>query len=94
MRILLVCFTLALMGLAISPAVAHPMGYYNYGYYALHHRYYPRYYHPLYTSRVTRYESCSCHFGYENGYSVCAPSVSCYAEGGRCRATCAAHASN
>jgi hypothetical protein len=100
MRTLPICFTLALMGLAISPAAAYPMDYegcsygYNYGYYAPYHRYHPRYYHPLYSSRETHYESCACHFGYEGGYSVCGPIVSCYAEGGRCRATCHAQAGN
>jgi hypothetical protein len=94
MRIFLVCFTLPLMGLAISPAAAYPMDYEGYGYYAPYHRYHPRYYHPLYTSRVIHYESCSCHFGYEGGYSMRTPTVSCYAEGGRCRATYPAQAGN
>jgi hypothetical protein len=93
MRILLVCFTLftlASMGLAISPVAAHPTGCCygsSSGYFSTYH-YHPRY--SLYSPRLVRYEACSCHYGYEDGYSLCAPAVSCYAEGGRCRATCAA----
>jgi hypothetical protein len=91
MRKLLVCFTLSSMGLAISSVAAQAGCCYgsSYGYYATYHRYHPRYYPTLYSSRVTRYEACSCHYGYEDGYSLCAPAVSCYAEGGRCRAACA-----
>ena len=64
----------------------------GYGYSPSYYSYYQhrlRYFRPQFSSRMTRYESCSCHFGYEDGYKICAPRVSCAAEGGRCLATCA-----
>jgi hypothetical protein len=94
MRILLVCFTLASIGLAISSVAAHPTGCCigsSYGYY---HSYHPRYYHALYSSRLPRYDACTCHYGYEDGYNLCTAVVSCYTQGGRCRATCAAVVGN
>jgi hypothetical protein len=102
---------LALVCLAISPAISHPVSFwfgdrcgygegygcgygYSPGYYAFFRGHYGSRYSPLYTPRVTRYESCSCHYGYEDGYSLCTPAVSCEAEGGRCRAPCAAQTGN
>jgi hypothetical protein len=68
---------------------------YSPGYYATYYRFHSSHlHHPQYSSILTRYESCSCHFGYENGYTVCTPSVSCSVEGGRCQAPCAAQMGN
>jgi hypothetical protein len=61
-----------LIALAVSPAQA-------------------RYRHHLnnYSTAQPRYESCNCYFGYiGNGPGECTPVVSCFSEGGRCKATC------
>lgn len=81
MRTVLIGFALAWMGLAVHPAIAH----YD------HHGHHHRYDHRHYRYAETRYESCVCHFGYEeNGVGACTPAVSCFAQGGRCRAACPA----
>ena len=42
-----------------------------------------------YSGAQPRYESCNCYFGYiGNGPGECTPVVSCFSEGGRCRASC------
>ena len=72
MRLLLIGFALALIAFAVPSASGHGMK---------HH-----YHHTEFHYTQPRYAACKCDFGYSP--LACSPAVSCYAEGGRCRATC------
>jgi hypothetical protein len=86
MRLWSVCsvvMVLAFVNLAPSFAVAHCRHHHHHHHHCFRHRY--LYHH--YRMRSV-YSTCACHFGYGN---VCAPAVSCSAEGGRCAGSCVHH---
>jgi hypothetical protein len=85
MRLLSICsaiIVLAFVNLMPSVAIAQCRH---------HHHHHHHHHHFLYCHRHYRgmssvyYSACTCHFGYGD---ICAPEVSCYAEGGRCAAWC------
>jgi hypothetical protein len=82
MRLLSICsaiIVLAFVNLAPSLAVAHCRHH--------HHHHHPdhRCHHHYRGIGSVYYSACTCHFGYGD---ICAPSVSCDAEGGRCAGSC------